>query len=219
MPNKFILKVIFIILLSFISTKAFSYELITGIGYGQSNHTGTSSQTITASVDAYVPLWFDGFNVGIGTSYFGANLGSSSTLASNFPIYSSIEEKDIKIPLLPVYLGAKYEYFFNKKFSAFISGRYGISVGKNQYYTGKKDYYDEETEQEEITRDSLEIYGNMMYGASIGISFLNNYMISINYDNMAVKNIYHINKSLIEDRYNITNVETVSLKLSYAFRK
>lgn len=218
MFKKNILKITFIILLSFISTKAFSYELITGFGYGKSNYKGTKSSTITASIDAYVPLWFDGFKVGLGTSYFGANLGSSNDLASYFPVYSEVEEKDIKLSLIPVYLGAKYEYFFNKKFSAFVSGRYGISLGNTQYYSGQSTFIDEDGETR-TTRDNLDLYGNMMYGASIGVSFFNNYMISINYDNMAVKNIYHVTILPVGDKSKIANVETISVKLSYAFRK
>lgn len=214
-------KAIFIILLSFIPIKAFSYELITGLGYGQSNYKGTTSGSVVASLDAYVPLWFDGFKVGIGTSYTAVDLGSSLSLSRNFPVYVPVEDKNVTMGMLPVYLGAKYEYFFNKNFSTFLSGRYGISIANRRYYEGFTLSDKEDENGNKITkRDSLEMWGNMMYGASIGISFLNHYMLSVNYDILKLKNVHHYRfLPLEEEQSEITYAETVSVKLSYAFRK
>ncbi|MDR0484099.1 MAG: hypothetical protein LBH40_02315 [Alphaproteobacteria bacterium] len=210
-------KIIFIgFLVGILYGKAFSYELIGSVGYLQSKYkeTQTNSSSPTISVDVYAPVLFDGFSVGMGLGYFETNLGSSTALAQQFRDDLNVDERDIHLALFPTYLGAKYEYFFNKNFSTFISGKAGITIGDKRFYDGTISLVDDEGPYE--ISSNLEVWGNRIYGGTLGFSFYRNYLFSVSYDSAYIKSIYSMNK--LGRFTNLTRIDTISVKFSYAFR-
>ncbi len=211
-------KIIFTILLCLLTTKVFSYEILGGLGYGQVSHKSTKKNSVTANVDVYAPLLFKGLHLGIGSSYLVTQLGSSTQLGNGYSLYSPMEEKNINISLIPLYFTLKYEYFFDKDFSVFLSGKLGVAMGNKKYYSGETEHIDGSNNKIKES-DKLEIFGNRVFGISTGISFFNNYMISLSYENIAVKNMYYSSDYDVKNKDNITKVDYISLKLSYVFRK
>ncbi|MDR2007454.1 MAG: hypothetical protein LBQ34_00585 [Alphaproteobacteria bacterium] len=216
-----------ILLLSLITGKAFAYELVLGAGYAGSSHAGTHSSSPTLQIDAFAPILFDGLSLGIGISVLQVNLGKSTDLASHFNLENQVAERNISIVPVPTYLSAKYEYFFNNNFSAFIIGKGGIAIAEKLYYRDASSTTARVFAHED-NADRLEVWGNSMYGGSVGVSINKNYMISASFDTIRVRNVNYTTTRYIEngvlvgstaDRFlNYTHVETVSVKLSYAFR-
>jgi len=208
--------------------KVFAYELILGGGYLQSKHEGVNSSSPTLQIDAFAPLWFDGFSLGIGIAAFQTNLGKSTVLAEHFGMESRVDEKNVNVALFPTYLSAKYEYFFNKDFSMFIMGKGGISIADKRYYNGSETSV--VNGEKYTSNDKLEVWGNSMYGGTLGVSIYKNYMISASFESVRIRNVNY-NTSSYKDintnatlastagRFlNYTYVNTMSVKLSYAFR-
>lgn len=216
-------KILLIVVVSLFSNNIFAYEILGSVGISQSQHKSQKDVGVALDVEGYVPLWFNGLSVGVGVSYLEGKLGSAKDLSSRYETQQELGNKNINMSLFPMYLTTKYEYFFNQDLSSFVKARIGSTIGNKNYYsvctisTGEVCNVNN-IKDEALVREKLDVFGNTSFGFSAGMSIYKNYMISLSYDNISVKNIYQRTSYPSIDRSNKTHIQLISLKLSYVFR-